>query len=112
MEENTSIENWRDNISETAATTLKIQDGEVKFVTFLDEGNKRTHADYGDSIVFQVKEDDNAEEILLFYVNPQNFALLRQIKELGSLTGKRVKISRTGSKKNDTRYSVEEQERT
>ena len=107
---------WRDDVSDTSKATLKIQDGETKEVVFMGEGERRTHVDYGDSIVFEVETKDfnadNIEEVIQknFYVNPHNYALLKQIKELGKLVGVRVKISRVGAKKSDTRYSVEKVE--
>ena len=100
-------EDWRENISDISKATLKIQDGETKKVVFLNEGVKRTHSDFGDSIVFEV---NCAEEQFNFYVNPNNYALLKQLKELGTLTGQVVNISRVGAKKSDTRYTVEKVE--
>jgi len=116
MEENKAITDWREEVSDTAKATLKIQDGETKQVVFMDEGEKRTHADFGDSIVFEVEtkefDEDKIEQVVKknFYVNPNNYALLKQLKALGKLTGQVVKISRTGSKKSDTRYAVEKVE--
>jgi len=104
MEEQNSIADWRGEISDTDSATLKIQDGESVSVAFLNEGEAFTHSEYGKSIVFGVKK---ADEDFRWYVNPQNFSLLKQIKELGKLTGQVVKITRTGSKKSDTRYTVE-----
>jgi len=45
-----------------------------------------------------------------FYVKENNFSLLKQIKELGSLIGTTANILRVGSKKSDTRYSIEKVE--
>jgi len=110
----TSIEDdWRAEVSDSAKSTLKILDGESAEVLLMSEGEKRTHSDFGDSIVFVVNtkefNEDKVEEIVSknFYVNPQNFALLKQFKELGQLTGVAIRISRTGSKKSDTRYTIE-----
>jgi len=100
-------EDWRADVSDSSKAILKIADGETVEVIFLNEGEKRTHADYGTSIVFEVEH--NKEE-KVFYVNAQNFALLKQIKELGKLVGTPAKISRTGSKKSDTRYTIEKVE--
>ena len=47
-----------------------------------------------------------------FYVKEMNFSLLNQIKALGVLTGVLANISRTGSKKSDTRYTIEKKEPT
>ena len=106
MEEtNTQIsEDWRTEVSDSAGATLKILDGETKNVVFLDEGEKRTHPDYGTSIVFNVEHEG---EEMNFYVKVNNYSLLKQLKEIGKLTGVPVKISRVGAKKSDTRYTVE-----
>jgi len=97
-------EDWRDEVSDSASATLKILDGETKRVVFLDEGRKNTHPDFGTSIVFSVEHE---KEIMNFYVKENNYSLLKQIKELGKLTGIAVDISRVGSKKSDTRYTIE-----
>ena len=92
MEEKES-NNWRDSISETETATLKVQDGEELTVVFMDEGELFVHHDFGKSIVFRVQAE---AQDFRWYVNPNNFALLKQIKELGTLTGLKVKIKRTG----------------
>jgi len=97
-------EDWRSEVSDSASATLKILDGESKTVVFLDEGTKKTHADFGTSIVFKV---EHGGENMNFYVKENNYSLLKQIKEIGTLTGEAVIISRTGSKKSDTRYTIE-----
>jgi len=102
MEEQKS-KDWRDEVSDSSKATLKIQDGETEKFVFLNEGEKRTHSDYGTSIVFEV---EHKGEQKAFYVNINNFAFQKQIKELGTLTGKVVEVSRTGSKKSDTRYEI------
>jgi len=106
---------WRDDVSDSAGSTLKVLDGETRKAVFLDEGKKITSADYGTSIVFQVEHEVLNEETkknemqeMNFYVKENNFSLLKQFKELGKLTGKLISISRTGSKKSDTRYTIEE----
>jgi len=98
-------EDWRAEVSDSANATLKILDGETKQVVFLSEGEKRTHADFGTSVVFRLEHEG---EIMNFYVKENNYSLLKQIKDLGKLTGKICKISREGSKKSDTRYTIEE----
>lgn len=119
MEEtNTQIsEDWRTEVSDSAGATLKILDGETKKLVFLDEGEKRIHQDYGTSIVFkvehemEVEDDEGKKEMKIlemnFYVKENNYSLLKQLKEIGKLTGTPAKISRVGSKKSDTRYTVE-----
>ena len=94
---------WRNDVSDPKPT-LKILDGETKIVKFLDEGNKKTSVDYGTSIVFNV---EYGGEEMNFYVKENNFSLLKQIKEIGSLVGVSANISRKGSKKSDTRYTIE-----
>ena len=103
--EQASLEaDWRTDITEPTAV-LKLQDGDSVVATFADEGQKRTHPDYGTSIAFQVMEE-NQKEPKTFFVKSNNFSLLGQIKLLGTLTGLKVRISRVGSKKSDTRYSI------
>ena len=97
-------EDWRENISEPSQT-LKLGDGDIVIGTFQDEGEKRTHVDYGTSIAFQFLEDGQKEP-KTFYVKTNNFDFLRQIKSLGKLTGLKVKISRVGTKRSDTRYKI------
>jgi len=107
MEQQTTTEDWRADVSDSTKDTLKILDGEEAVVLFLDEGKKFTHSEFGTSVVFEVEHKGTA---MNFYVKENNFALLKQIKELGKLTGTAVKISRTGSKRSDTRYTVEKAE--
>ena len=106
MEKQTNQEDWRADVSDSNQETLKIQDGEEKLVLFLDEGVKFTHSEYGTSVVFKVEFE---KKEMNFYVKENNFALLKQLKELGQLTGKIATIARTGSKRSDTRYTVTEQ---
>ena len=101
-EQQQTAEDWRVDVNESKAP-LKIADGESKTFVFLDEGKSRTHPEYGTSIVFEVGIDKEEKS---FYVRENNFSLLKQIKELGKLIGTVVTVSRTGSKKTDTRYSI------
>jgi len=103
QEQNSNVEDWREEVSDSSKATLKIADGESVVVTFLSEGKKRSHQDFGESVVFEVKK---GEEEFTWYVNANNFSLLKQIKELGVLLNSKAKISRTGSKKSDTRYTI------
>ena len=108
MEQNESIENdWREEVSDSKAT-LKVQDGESETFVFLSEGEKKAHADFGTSIVFEVEQEGNKKNL---YVRETNWALRQQIKELGELTGKAVTLSRVGSKKSDTRYTIMEEDK-
>ena len=105
QEQEQMSKDWREDVSDTSKATLKIMQGESTRFVFLDEGKKNHHSDYGDSIVFTVEHDKEEKR---FFVNPDNFSLLKQIKAIENLTGKLVKISREGSKKSDTRYTIEE----
>lgn len=102
---NIEQEDWRQEVSTEPKNTLKVADGEVKTFVFLNEGVKHTHSDFGDSIVFSVSID---EDEMNWYVNPNNFDLLGQIKSLGKLVGLKVEVERHGSKKSDTRYTIKE----
>ena len=101
---NTQIEDWRSNVTPSKAT-CKIKDGESAVGHFRDEGVKKQSVDYGESIAFAFQIEGETE-VKTFYVKANNFDLLNQIKTLGNLTGLKVKISRTGSKKSDTRYKI------
>src|SRR6056300_864444 len=106
MENQTEVLDWRNEITEQAQETLKIQDGESVPFRFVDEGVVITHADFDPAIRFTVLPLIKNPEMKHFswYVNKRNFALLNEIKSLGKLTDKDVEVSRTGSKKSDTRY--------
>ena len=105
MEEQKIMEDWRNDITPNK-DTLKVKDGESSIFTFLDDGTKKNSKDYGDSIAFQIKID-NDEKPKIFYVKSNNFSFLGKIKEFGKLAGLKVKVSRIGSKKSDTRYTIE-----
>ena len=105
-EEQEQIKDWRKEISEPQPT-LKVQDGQSVVFVFLNEGEKRTHADFGTSIVFLVEHDGEKKNL---YVRDTNYDLQRQIKALGDLTNLKANLSRIGSKKSDTRYTIEKVE--
>jgi hypothetical protein len=98
-----SGEDWRAEITSNSFPTLKIADGEEKKFVFLNEGQKREHPDFGDSIVFEIEHNN---EKMNWFVRTNNFSLLKQIKDLGKITGLLVEVSRVGSKKSDTRYTI------
>jgi len=100
-------ENWRDDVSDSSIPVLKILDGEKKTFVFIGEGEKRTHPDFGTSVVFNLEFE---EENMNWYVAEQNYSLLGQIKTLGNLNGLAVTVSRAGAKKSDTRYTIEKAE--
>lgn len=105
MEEQQENIDWRADIS-GSTETLKIADKEEVIFVFKDEGERRTHPDYGTSIAFLVLKQGEDED-KTWYVKANNFSLLGQIKELGLLTGLKVKVKRTGAKRSDTRYTIE-----
>ena len=102
--EQKTIEDWREEVSDESREILKIADGEEVEFVFIDEGTKKTHPDYGASVIFLVSQNEQEK---LWYVNAQNYGLLKQIKTFGTLKGKKAKVSRQGSKKSDTRYKIE-----
>jgi hypothetical protein len=104
-ENQTKIIDWRDEISATLHTKLKLADGETKKITFLDEGKRYKHPDFKPCIIFVVNVEGMPEPYTWF-VNSEAYAVLNQIKKLGKLTGVKVELSRTGEKKSDTRYNI------
>lgn len=95
---------WREGITESK-NTVKIKDGEIVKGYFKDEGTPRQSVDYGNSVAFSFQLD-NENEVKTWFVKANNFSLLGQIKQLGKLAGQHVQITRIGSKKSDTRYSI------
>lgn len=102
--EESESDDWRISIG-TATETLKVLDGEVVHFTFKNEGVPKSSIDYGKSVAFLVRVDGEDKNRTL-YVKANNFDLLGQIKALGSLTDLHVELSRRGSKKSDTRYTI------
>lgn len=105
------ITNWMDDVTPKTAT-LKIQDGQLARFIFQDSGKKKESVDYGNSVAFTVICDGETEK-KTFYVKSNNFDFLGQIKELaakhdGKLEGVHAEVSRKGSKKSDTRYTIKE----
>lgn len=94
---------WRTDTTLKIPDKLKIADKEEVKVTMLGEGDYYFN---GESIGFEVRKDGEADN-KIFYVNSDNFSFLNDIKKLGTLTGLKVKITRKGSTKSDTRYSIE-----
>jgi hypothetical protein len=111
METQEPISNdWRDDVSEPSET-LKIADKEVVEFSFLDDGEKKSHPDFGNSVKFQVSiENPDGQVEKSWYVNATNYDLLGQIKGLGELKGLKVRVKRTGTKRSDTRYTIEKAE--
>lgn len=106
MESQTEIsEDWRNNFSAILFPKLKIQDGETKTLTFLDEGKNYKHPDYKPCVIFAVQLEGSQDK-LTWFVNAEAYGVLKQIRDLGALTNLKVKVSRKGSKKSDTRYII------
>ena len=82
MQEQSNMPTWRQELAKPKPSILRISDQEKLTFTFEDEGEKRTHPDYGDSIVFTVQIEGEENESL-WYVNPKNFRLLNEINGLG-----------------------------
>jgi len=104
MESQTQTDDWREEITESK-DTLKIKDGDVITGFFKDEGVKKESVDYGTSIAFAFLVDGDTK-VKTWYVKANNFSLLGQIKALGNLNNLHIQITRIGSKKSDTRYSI------
>jgi len=108
-EQTSNVADWRDELTssnEAKQLQLKVADKEIKKCTFKNEGVKKHHPEFGDSVVFDVLVDGETE-IRKWYVNAKNFDLKKQIKELGTLTGLHVEIRRSGSGKLNTRYFIQ-----
>lgn len=101
----TQIEDWRSGLNVSLYPKFKIADGEAKSITFQDEGKSYKHPDYKPCVIFTVIVEGE-EEKKTWFVNAEAFGTLNQIKALGKLTGLKVSVKRTGSKKSDTRYEV------
>ena len=98
-------EDWRKGLNISLHTKLKIADGETKVFVLKDEGQRYKHPDYKPSIIFTIVcEGEEIERT--WFVNAEAYGLLNQLVELGKLTGVKVSVTRTGSKKSDTRYEV------
>jgi len=106
MENQTQMEDdWRKGLDVSLHTKLKIADGQTTTFVFKDEGNNYKHPDYKPSVIFTVVVE--GEEIeRTWFVNKEAYGVLNQIKVLGKLTGTKVSVKRTGSRKSDTRYEI------
>lgn len=105
MEDQKQIDNWRNELNVSLNPKLKIADGETKVFVFLDEGQKYKHPDYKPSVIFTIQIEGQQEKNTWF-VNAEAYGVLNQLKNLGKLTGMKVSVKRTGSKKSDTRYEI------
>jgi len=103
MEQEQVSNDWREEVSDSSKATLKIADGETATFVFKSEGKKVTSVDYGTSIVFEVNHENEDKN---WYVSANNYDLQKQIKAFGKLIGLGVEVSRIGSKKSDTRYTI------
>jgi hypothetical protein len=105
METQAQVDDWRKGLEVSLHTKLKIADGETKNFVFKDEGQIYKHPDYKPSVIFTIVVE--GEEIeRTWFVNAEAYGVLNQIKALGKLTGLKVSVRRTGSKKSDTRYEI------
>lgn len=106
MENQQAIKDWREDITDPK-DTLKIADGEIVNLIFLDEGTYKPSVDYGDSVRFFVEKIGLGSQYY-WYVTAKNYYLLNQIKALGKpLSGQTVKVKRTGKTRSETRYQIE-----
>jgi len=105
MENQSQVEDWREDLSVSLHPKLKIADGETKIFVFKDEGKRYKHPDYKPSITFTIVVEGESEE-RTWFVNAEAYGVLNQVKTLGKLTGVKVSVKRTGSKKSDTRYEI------
>lgn len=105
MENQTQLDDWRQELNTSLYPKFKIADGETKQIVFLDEGQRYKHPDYKPSIIFTVQEVGQQDK-LTWFVNAEAYGTLNQLKNLGKLTEAKVSVKRTGSKKSDTRYEV------
>lgn len=106
MENQSQGQDWREDINASLYPKMKIADGDTKTFTFLDEGKKYKHPDYKPTIIFTVQLESQTEK-LTWFVNAEAYGTLNQIKALGKLTNLKVMVKRIGSKKSDTRYTIE-----
>lgn len=59
-------------------------------IKFLDEGELKSHPEFGTSIVYNVIQDGEESK---WYVKADNYSLLGQLKTLGKLTDKEVEVT-------------------
>lgn len=95
---------WAERIN-SFPEPFKIKDGETKSLTFLDNGQShRDQKNQKDDIVFIVQVDGTN---MSWYVNTKSYSTLADIKDLGfPLKGKTITLSRKGSGRFDTRYTI------
>lgn len=86
-----------------ARPKLKIQDGEQKEVTFLDEGKVIDSLDYGKAILFSVKVEGTE---MVWFVSTKKFSILREIAHNKPVTNRIARVTRIGKGKADTRWSI------
>ena len=89
--------------------SLKLNDGDLIEVTIISELVKKETKQFGTKKVLIVKNEKGEE--LVWWINPNNFSLVKTIKELAkankdTLIGVKIRIMRVGKTKTDTKYSV------
>lgn len=93
------------NEMESFPEPFKLKDGESKTLKFLDNGKKHhDRKNNKDDIVFVVESEGTNKAM---YINSRSYSTLADIRDLGfPLIGKTITMSRKGSGRFDTRYSI------
>ncbi len=103
-------QNWRANIADPKPT-FKLADKEVAIIKFLTEGILNPKLANGPAVIFEIVKITNTDTLegdeLTWFINPQNYSLLGQIKDLGeNIKDKVIQVKREGTSKADTRYTL------
>ena len=105
----TSLPEWAKEFDETQQQnnqyeklpSFKILDGETKSIKFLDEGKQISKPE--PAIIFTVEEAGIRKN---YWLKKKQFNILKEIRKNIPLLGKKMRITRVGSTKTDTRYSI------
>lgn len=103
----TNLNDWREDIVEKKeypkVESFKLKSGSSE-ITFIDEGWEWfSQQDNKNYIIFKVQKDGDI--VRPWFVNKENIPLLRELKAIGKLSGRRAVLSRTGERR-ATRWSV------
>lgn len=103
-------QDWRANITDPKPT-FKLADKEVATIKFLTEGILNPNLANGPAVIFEIIKITNSDTLegdeLNWFINPKNYSLLGQIKDLGEhIKDKVVQVKREGTTKADTRYTL------
>ena len=101
MEQLNLDKDWRQEIPDY----LKIKDGESEQFVFLDEGTKIINNFGENCILFKIKIIGTGRD-KIWLVKTKSYTLLKQIKDLGKLTGATVELKRKGATLKNTIYSI------